>query len=82
MTKLKDYIWDKLFLDFYLDKRFSWRFKLVNWLMEDELRAELVSIIYDAEICGKFLNHVDGVPEIVQRKLDKIAESADYLLDV
>lgn len=82
MAKLKDYIWDKLFLDFYLDKRFSWRFKLVNWLMEDWLRTELIGIIHDAELCEKTLGHVDNVPEIVCKRLSRIIDSADYLLDV
>jgi len=30
--KFKDWIWDKLFLDFYLDKHWTFRFKLLNFL--------------------------------------------------
>lgn len=82
MERIKEKIWDKLFLDFYLDKRFSWRFKLINWLTEDWLRAELCSIIYDAEFCQKVLEHKPDVPESVKRRLDKIIDSADYLLDI
>ena len=41
MTRLKEWIWDKLFLDFYLDKRFTLKFKFVNLLYGDELRAML-----------------------------------------
>jgi hypothetical protein len=40
---LKDWIWDKLFLDFYLDKRWTWRFKLMNLISGDALREYLSS---------------------------------------
>lgn len=82
MGRIKDKIWDKFFLDFYLDKRFSWRFKLVNWLTEDWLREELCGIIYDAKFCKRMLNDENKVSTTVKKRLDKIVESADYLLDI
>lgn len=43
MMMLKDWVWDKLFLDFYLDKRWTWRFKLMNLISGDALRDYLTA---------------------------------------
>lgn len=31
----------KFWIEFFLDKRFGWRFKLANWIMNDYLRNYL-----------------------------------------
>ena len=58
MHKIKDWIWDKLFLDFYLDKRFTLKFKFVNLLYGDYLRnylACLESRLNDVErVCDRY----------------------------
>lgn len=82
MGRIKEMIWDKLFLDFYLDKRFSWRFKFLNWLTEDWLREELFGIINDAKLCKTMLSEEDLVFVPVSKRLDKIVDSANYLLDI
>ena len=38
MKKFRDWLSDNLFLDFYLDKRWTLRFKLMNLLSDDMLR--------------------------------------------
>lgn len=38
---LRDFIWDKLFLDFYFDKHWTFRFKLMNLISGDRLRPAL-----------------------------------------
>ena len=43
---LRDWFWDKLFLDFYLDKRWTFRFKVLNFLSGDVLRMYLCSVWY------------------------------------
>ena len=61
MHKIKDWIWDKLSLDFYLDKRFTLKFKFVNLLYGDYLRNYLVFFgirLHDIEkVCdeGKYV---------------------------
>ena len=40
-TNIHDFVWDKLFLDFYLDKRFTFRFKLMNLISGDTLRPTI-----------------------------------------
>lgn len=79
---MKDWIWDKLFLDFYLDKRFSWRFKLMNWLSKDWLRSELSSIRYDATLCQRTLDYADNVPSAARRRLTKITKTVDDLMEI
>ena len=43
MTRIHDWIWNVLFLDFYLDKRWTFRFKLMNLISGDTLRPMLCS---------------------------------------
>ena len=43
MQKIKDWIWNTLFLDFYLDKRWTFRFKLMNLISGDTLLPMLCS---------------------------------------
>lgn len=66
MKKLKDWIWDKLFLDFYLDPGWTFRFKLMNLISGDALREYLTHAHYhltritDAELEGQPLKlHVN-----------------------
>ena len=40
---LRDFLWDKLFLDFYLDDYWTVRFRLMNLISGDELRRSLTS---------------------------------------
>lgn len=40
---IKDWIWDALFLDFYLDKRWTLRFKLMNLISGDTLRIMVMA---------------------------------------
>ena len=44
LSNLRDYIWDKLFLDFYLDKRWTLEFKLMNLISRDVLRSCLTEV--------------------------------------
>ena len=41
MKRIKDWIWDRLFLDFYLDNRWTLRFRFLNLLSRDALRTYL-----------------------------------------
>ena len=43
LRKAFDWIWDKLFLDFYLDKHWTFRFKLMNLISGDALRDYLTA---------------------------------------
>lgn len=43
---LREWFWDKLFLDFYLDKRWTFRFKVLNFLSGDVLRGYLSIMWY------------------------------------
>ena len=45
MKKIKDWIWDKLFLDFYLDPRYTFRFKLINLIAGHDLILTYLSIL-------------------------------------
>ena len=44
MQALKDWIWNLLFLDFYLDKHWSLQFKLLNLISGDSLRVILTAL--------------------------------------
>lgn len=46
LIKIKDFIWDRLFLDFYLDPHWTIRFKIMNLISGDVLRQYLTSAQY------------------------------------
>lgn len=46
MAKLKEYVWDKLFLDFYLDKHWTLEFKILNLISGDFLRPVITMLHY------------------------------------
>lgn len=43
LNNIKDWIWNALFLDFYLDKNWSFRFKLMNLISGDTARTMLMA---------------------------------------
>lgn len=42
-NNVKDWVWNALFLDFYLDKRWTFRFKLMNLISGDTLRIMIMA---------------------------------------
>lgn len=44
IRKIKEWLWDALFLDFYLDKGWSVRFKIMNLISGDMLRLFVTAI--------------------------------------
>ena len=44
LIKIYEWIWNTFFLDFYLDPRWSIRFKIMNFISGDALRQYLCSI--------------------------------------
>lgn len=54
--KIKDFIRDKLFLDFYLDPHWTIRFKIMNLISGDALREYLSSAQYHLK------NGMEGKP--------------------
>lgn len=78
MQKIKDWIWDKLFLDFYLDKRFTLKFKFVNLLYGDYLRNYLAFLgmnLRDVEKqCneGEYVGYDEETNEPIYRPTDEV----------
>ena len=46
MRKVKDWLWDFLFLDFYLDPSWKLGFKILNLLSGDVIRPYLSSMMH------------------------------------
>ena len=44
MRKIKEWLWNVLFLDFYLDKGWSVRFKILNLISGDALREYITAL--------------------------------------
>ena len=54
MGRIKDWIWNALFLDFYLDKRWTLKFKVLNFISGDVLREYLSAIHSQLVNCEKY----------------------------
>lgn len=46
LTGVKDWLWDKLFLDFYLDNGWTLEFKILNFISRDFLRDVVTELHY------------------------------------
>ena len=49
LTKIRDFIWNTFFLDFYLDPHWTIRFKIMNLISGDTLRTCLTDVHYNLE---------------------------------
>lgn len=53
MKKTAEWLQDALFLDFYLDKRWTFRFKIMNFISGDTLRPILCEIYNDINLVNE-----------------------------
>lgn len=82
MEKLKDYLWDKLFLDFYLSDGYSLRFKLLNFLSGDVLRSNLSSINYHVHRTHQRNNNIHEPDPLIELHINKSLERIEDLWDI
>ena len=71
-TKAKGWMWDKLFLDFYLDRNWTLRFKVMNIISGGELLTYLLAV----------RNNLDKIPGESTPELAVLrAKRAKYWMD-
>ena len=66
----------KFWLEFFKDKRFSWDFKLANFIMKDYLRNYLV---VDVAVLREIYNN-ENYPKYSKRRIEKIIKDLNTLM--
>lgn len=66
----------KFWLEFFKDKRFSWDFKIANFIMRDSLRNYLV---VDCMIL-KEIQHRNDCTDYSKKKIDKVINDLNKLM--
>ena len=64
MSEIKDRVWNLLFLDFYLDPRWTFRFKLMNLISGDTLRGCLTAVKNNLDTAQRY----DSEPPLFVRR--------------
>lgn len=82
MEKIKDYIWDKLFLDFYLNNNYSLRFRLLNFLSGDILRSNLSSVTYHIKRTHQLCKDAVEPDPLIELHIRKSLERIEDLWDI
>ena len=66
----------KFWLEFFKDKRFSWDFKIANFIMRDSLRNYFaVDMVMLKEISNN-----NKCTNSIKRRIDKIAEDLNMIM--
>ena len=64
------------FFEVVFDKRFSWRFKIANWIMGDELRLNLA---FARRAAIDAAEHAEKSPRFAVMRLHRAVECIDEL---